>query len=196
MRQAISLLGGAIVVTALIAACPGPAQSDRTKSKSAEEEHLPGIKENAPLEIELWGGIRDLYKIAVPLPLGPEKLAAEVQQVASRDFTLSSMFEVINPKSYLADLTAEGMSIDKDPWVQVGAQGVTKCRVTAAGSEIALECKLFEVARGDKAVLRERYTTSKDKVSQAVHKWVNRVIGHFTNEEGVFGSQLLASFSQ
>jgi TolB protein len=193
MRQAISLLGIAIAVTVLIAAFPGAAQSDRTKSKSDEEENLPGLKENPPLTIELWGGIRDLYKIAVPRPLGPEKLATEIQQTASRDFTLSSMFEVLNPKSYLADLTAEGMSIDKDPWVQVGAQGVTKCRVTPAGGQVALECKLFEVARGERAVLQERYTAPKDKVSQAVHKWVNRVIGYFTGEEGVFGTKLLFS---
>ena len=158
-----------------------------------KEEKLPQMSENAPLEIEIWGGIRDLYKIAVPTPIGTGGLAKEVQSVASQDFKLSSLFEVLDPKSYIADIAAEGLSIQKDPWVQVGAQGVSKCRVTDASGQVKLECRLFEVARGDTPVLSKTFQGEKDKVRLLVHQWVNKVIGYFTGEDGVFGTQLLFS---
>ncbi len=166
------------------------ASSKQEGADAKADEPLPAMKDNAPLEVELWGGIRDLYRIAVPRPLGHGPTAALVQEVQAMDFKLSSLFEVLEEKSYLADLAAEGMSIDKDPWVQVGAQGVTKCQATAAGGQVELECRLFEVARGGKAVLAERYTGAEGDVRGLVHKWVNKVIGYFTGEDGVFGSQL------
>ncbi len=167
---------------------PDGAVSQDGKEKEIEER-LPTISENAPLEVDIWGGIRDLYKIAVPMPLGDSALANEAQSVQSQNFKLSSLFEVLDPKSYLADLNAEGMSIQKDPWIQIGAQGVSKCKVTGAAGQAKLECMLFEVARGETPVLR--HTFSGEKVTSLVHKWVNKVIGYFTGEDGVFGTQLL-----
>jgi TolB protein len=156
-----------------------------------EEENLPTMSENAPLEVEIWGGIRDLYKIAVPMPFGDSAAAAEVQRIESSDFKLSSLFEVLDPKSYLADSAAEGMSIQKDPWVQVGAQGVSKCRISSGGGRLKLECSLFETAREETPVLSETFAGDQDDLKGLVHKWVNKVIGYFTGQEGVFGTQLL-----
>jgi TolB protein len=171
-------------------ALPRGATSRQEGAGAKPEEALPQMRDNAPLEVELWGGIRDLYRIAVPRPLGHAATGALVQEVQALDFKLSSLFEVLEEKSYLADLAAEGLSIEKDPWVQVGAQGVTKCQATAAGGQVELECRLFEVARGGKAVLTERFTGAEGDVRGLVHKWVNKVIGYFTGEDGVFGSQL------
>ncbi len=193
MRNLKAIIGGLAVVSLVIALNPERAESRKKAKKAGEEEDLPGMSENKPLELELYGGIRDLYKIAVPLPLGKKGAASEVQQTQMTDLKLSSLFEVLEPKAYIADLSAEGMSIQKDPWVQVGAQGVTKCKVTEAGGQLKLECKLFEVARGDKAVLSKTFTGKKDGLKLLVHKWVNKVIGHFTGEEGVFGTRLLFS---
>ncbi len=192
MKGALSLLVCMGILICSIGMLPRNAVSNDENDEAAEEP-LPTLKENAPLEIELWGGIRDLYKIAAPLPLGQEATAREVQQTQITDFKLSSLFEVISPKSYLADLAAEGMSIDKDPWVQVGAQGVSKCRITKAGNRLKLDFKLFEVARGGKAVLSKSFSGSKDGVKSMVHKWINQVIGYYTGEPGVFGTRLLFS---
>ena len=192
MRKIVDVFVIALLVGASTALLPPPrATSERNQQE--EEERLPIMSENAPLEVEIWGGIRDLYKIAVPRPLGDSNLANEVQAVASKDLKLSSLFEVLDPRSYLADIVAEGMSIDKDPWVQIGAQGVSKCRVGKAGGQVQLECKLFEVARGGQPVLSQTYRGAEDGMTTMVHKWVNKVIGYFTGEDGVFGTQLLFS---
>ncbi len=191
MKQLFSIVSVMVMLVASIGLIPDEAESQ--KEKKDEEERLPKMSENAPLEIEIWGGIRDLYKIAVPRPLGPSGPAAEVQAIQSNDLKLSSLFEVLDPKSFLADLTAEGMGIQKDPWVQVGAQGVSKCKVTNAGGQIKLECKLYEVGRGEKPVLSKTFTGKKDGIRGLVHDWVNKIIGYFTGEDGVFGTQLLFS---
>lgn len=193
MRSLFSAWAMVLVVVSLFAILPGPVRSEKKSDKAQQEEALPTIAQNAPLEVEVWGGIRDLYKIAVPKPLGNADSAAKIQEIETNDFRLSSLFEVLDPKSYLADLAAEGMSIDKDPWVQVGAQGVSKCQVSGASDTIKLDCKLFEVAKGGQAVLSEVQAGPADGLKGMVHKWVNKVIGYYTGEEGVFGTSLLFS---
>ena len=189
-RVSMVVLAAALAIAALAGLSPRPAASQQGAPAGKDEAPLPAVADNAPLEVSLWGGIRDLYKIAVPRPLGADAATAEVQSIQVNDFKVSSLFEVLDEKSFIADLAAEGMSIDKDPWVQVGAQGVTKCRVATVGDKVQLEFKLFEVPRGDKAVLERTYTGGADDVRSLVHEWVNEVIGYFTGEKGVFGTRL------
>ena len=191
-RVLMMLAASAVAAWAVTAFEPGAAVSQQGAAQK-DDVPLPAVADNAPLEVELWGGIRDLYKIAVPKPLGHEPSAAEVQSVQVNDFKLSSLFEVLDEKSYIADLAAEGMSIDKDPWVQVGAQGVSKCQVKKPGDKIELQCRLFEVPRGGTPVLDKTYTGGGEELRSLVHEWVNEVIGYFTGEKGVFGTRLAFS---
>ena len=187
LLKSATVFGMAALLAGLL---PGQAVSQAQEEKK-DEEKLPQMSENAPLEVEIWGGIRDLYKIAVPTPLGDSALATEVQDIESQDLKVSSLFDVLDPKSYIANPAAEGMSIMKDPWVQIGAQGVSKCRVSGGSGQVKLECSLFETARGGTAVLSKSFTGARDDIKGMVHKWINKVIGYFTGEDGVFGTQLL-----
>ena len=189
MNISVRLLGIPVLLT-IVMALPQVLVSQTDNAKKDKEEALPIISENAPLEVEIWGGIRDLYSIAVPKPLGVANVATEVKDIQENDFRLSSLFKVLDSRSFLADLNAEGMSIDKDPWVQVGAQGVSKCTVTKAGDTVSLSFALFEVARGGTSVLTKTYSGSAGDVRGMVHKWVNEVIRHFTGEPGAFGTRL------
>ena len=191
MKKMIPMLCASVILLALAAVAPRNAESGKD-TKETTEEKLPQMTKNAALELEMWGGIRDLYKLAVPKPIGSDSVADEIQKIQSNDLKISSLFEVVNPKSYLASASAEGDSIDKDAWVQVGAQGVSKCKVTEAGGQIRLEFKLFEVAR-NKLVLNKEFNTSKSGLKKAVHSWVNKIIGFYTGQDGVFGTRLLFS---
>ncbi|MBW2277660.1 MAG: PD40 domain-containing protein [Deltaproteobacteria bacterium] len=193
MRHLIGIGGSLVLVAVVLTALAPSAESQKASVEAKDEDPLPAMGDNEPLEIEIWGGIRDLYQIAVPKPLGHGESAAEVQEIQANDFKLSSLFKVLDHKSYLADLAAEGMTIEKDPWVQVGAQGVTKCKVHKAQDRVELECKLFEVARGGKAVLTHKDSGSSKELRSMVHGWVNKVIGYFTGTDGVFGTRLLFS---
>ncbi|MBN2343158.1 MAG: PD40 domain-containing protein [Deltaproteobacteria bacterium] len=188
-QYSLQIIGFSLLLTIAVG-LPQAVISENDKEKKNEEEALPAMDENAPLEVDIWGGIRDLYSIAVPTPLGAADVAKEVKEVQETDYVLSSLFKVLDSKSFLADLDAEGMNIDKDPWVQVGAQGVTKCTVTKAGESVSLSFALFEVARGTTPVLKKTYKGTAGEVRGMVHQWVNEVIKHFTGEPGAFGTRL------
>lgn len=150
-----------------------------------------GVTDEGAIAIDVYGGVRDLYKIAVPLPRGLQGPALTVQSVASRDLELSSLFKVLDPRSFLADPDQPGF--DADAWRAVGAQGVIQGEVSKAGAKVRLELKLHETARGQAPVLARNYTGSEDDVRPMVHQFVNEVINYFTGEPGVFGSRILFS---
>ena len=80
MRQVLAIICGVLVLAIGMAIVPEVAESRNDKKKDSEEP-LPTMSENQPLEVEIWGGIRDLYKIAVPKPLGSSAKALEIQSV-------------------------------------------------------------------------------------------------------------------
>ncbi|MBN2804605.1 MAG: PD40 domain-containing protein [Deltaproteobacteria bacterium] len=191
MKKKFLYIIGMLVVFSAIVYLPQLAVSD--DKKASEDEPLPRVEQNAPLEVDIWGGIRDLYSIAVPMPIGNSEMSKSVKEIQENDFMLSSLFKVLESKSFIADLTAEGMTIEKDPWVQVGAQGVVKCKTSVSSDNVTLDCVLFEVASGTSPVLSKSYNGAKSEIRSLVHKWVNDVIKYFTGEPGAFGTSLVFS---
>jgi TolB protein len=137
---------------------------------------------------------KGLYPIAVPVPIDGDpavsQLATDVQKF---DLSVSSWFKVLDPKSFLADLRKEGMSIEPKQWQDVGAFGVVKTRATVAGGMATLEFKLYEVDKGAVAVLEKQYRGPVGDVRKMVHKWCNEVVAYYTGEPGFFGSQVTFS---
>ena len=78
------------------------------------------------------GGTRTLFKIALPTLLGDAGTSTSVVETESRDFALSSLFQVLDPQSFTANLAAEGTGIDPASWRNVGAEGVVKGSRVAA----------------------------------------------------------------
>jgi TolB protein len=134
---------------------------------------------------------KGLYPIAVPMPVtGDPTLAQLVTQVQSFDLDVSSWFRVLDPKSFLADLRGEGMTIEPARWKNVGAYGVIKTSVTVSGGNATLEFKLFEVEKGAQPVLERRYSGPVRDARKLVHRWCNEVVRYFTGEPGFFGTQM------
>ena len=126
------------------------------------------------------------YPIAVPeSPEGDTAAAKEIAAVASNDLTLSSSFKVIDPKSFLADLKSESLTIEPQKWSDVGAYGVMKYKATSD----SVEFRLYEVSKGTTSVLTKIYPR-KGEVRQLTHKWCNEVVKYYTNEAGFFGSKI------
>jgi len=140
---------------------------------------------------------RGLYPMAVPLPpTGDAALSQLVTDVQTFDLNVSSWFKVLDPKSFLADLRSEDMSINPQSWANVGAFGVIKSKVTVSGNTATLEFKLYEVDKGAVPVLEKQYFGSVADTRKNVHKWCNEVVQHFTGEPGFFGSQVTFSNSK
>ncbi len=169
-----------------------PATADPPAASSAAA--LPNHDPNAGVtQVFVSGGTRALFKIAVAPITGDPAVAATVSDTASRDFTLSSLFQVLDPKGFTANLAKEGMSIDPASWRNVGAEGVIKGSSVPRGANVHLELKLFVVSRGAESVLKKEYDVAPGAVRGAVHQFVNEVIRWFTSIPGSFGTRLVFS---
>jgi len=142
---------------------------------------------------------KGMYPIAVPLPqTGDPALAQLVTEVQTFDLNVSSWFKVLDPKSFLADLKSEDMSIDPQKWANVGAFGVIKTKVSVSGNTATLEFKLYEVDKGAAPVLEKQYFGAVADARKNVHKWCNDVVKYLTGDRdpGFFGSQMTFSNSK
>src|ERR1700753_2766190 len=90
------------------------------RAQGSDEQPLPGR-----VVIDVDSPERALYRIAIPNLLGSAS-AADGGDVLRNDLTLSSLFQVLDPRSFIANASAEGLGISKQAWSSVGAQGIVK----------------------------------------------------------------------
>lgn len=173
---------------------PAVAQSSDASAAAPATSALPSATNNgAVTTVVVQGGSRSLFKIAVTPPIGDGAVANQVVETASRDFTLSSMFQVLDPKSFTANLAQEGASIEPSSWRNVGAEGVVKGIVSPRGNNLHLELRLYVVSRGSDPVLKKEYDVAASAVRGAVHQFDNEVVKYFTGTAGGFGGRLVFS---
>ena len=142
--------------------------------------------------IDVSGAKRGDYPIAIPLAVDSDGGAAqEAMDVASFDMSVAGFFKVLDPKSFLADLKAEGLGIDPPKWKDVGAYGVMKFKVTVSGDDVTLDARLYEVSKGTDARLTKQYQGKRSDLRRLVHAWCNDVYFYYTKEPGFFGSQIV-----
>ncbi|HLK89784.1 MAG TPA: hypothetical protein VKZ18_07815, partial [Polyangia bacterium] len=160
----LSLLTAVAVVIATPAFAQPPAGSD---------EDLPAVQiSNAGVE---------MLKLALPKAEGD---GGEATATMSRDMDITGLFQLLDPASFPAQLSSEGLGFSSALWSQVGAQAVIKMKVSGG----ALEGRLYIVARGDAAVFSRSYRAAD--VRDAVHLFANDVVKSFTGQPGVFGSRI------
>jgi TolB protein len=131
---------------------------------------------------------RDLFRLALPNAIGDAALAREALDIQRASLDIMGLFRLLDPNSFPPDLQREGLGFSSALWSQVGAQGVAKLNVTRTGGGVTLEGRLYQVGRGDAAVLSRTYSGSE--VRGLVHRWVNDVIEQFTGQKGPFGSRI------
>ncbi len=152
----------------------------RAADVTADTEDLPRIAITDPN--------RDLFRLALPGAVGDADLAAAATDIERRDLDLVGLFRVLNPESFPDSLIKEGLGFSSEMWSQVGAQGVAKLRTTRDPSGVVLEGRLYQIGRGEAAVLTKTYRGPE--MRPLVHMWANDVIAQFTGMRGVFGSRI------
>jgi len=145
------------------------------------------------VRFKIQAGGRDQLKLAMPLPIGDGGAALNLQTVVGNDLALSGFFKILDPKAFLANLAAEGLTIHAQDWKNVGAEGVIKARATPYGNDIKIEMKLYEVAKGDNPVLEREYKGPMVKVRQFAHAWAAEVVKYFTGEDSFFTTKMAFS---
>jgi TolB protein len=146
---------------------------------------------NGPVVIDVTQPQRSLYPIAIPMAVDSDAATATtVAEVAAFDLGVAGWFKVLDARSFLADLSAEGLSIDPKKWKEVGAYGVIKYRALSSGRRLILKFMLYEVEKGARPVLEKSYTGTSEDVRKLSHQWCNEVVKYYTGEPGFFGSKI------
>lgn len=152
-------------------------------------------KKDEVTQVVVSGGTRSLFKVAVAPVLGDSGVSATMVDTMSKDLALSSFFQVLDPKSFTANLEREGMGIDPSSWRNIGAEGVIKGSSQLRGGSVHLELRLYVVSRGGEAVLKKEFDVASAAARTSAHQFVNEVIKWFTGTAGSFGTRLVYSAS-
>lgn len=138
--------------------------------------------------IELSNPRRSLHPMAIPKAVsGDTGLVAQVDKTASFDMKVSGLFRLVEPRLYRL-VKDQGLAIDANAWKKVGAFGVMKYKVVKRGDKVALDTRLYEVGKGDQAVLSRTYQGAD--IRTLTHMWCNDVVEYYTGEKGFFGSKI------
>ncbi len=136
------------------------------------------------------------YPIAVPAfkDLGGAKdVAARARDVLVSDLSITGIFKLLDPRSFIADQRHEGLSvatINFNDWINVGAEGLVKVGVLKKGKKVVLDCHLFDVATGKEA-LSKRLEGNARALRRLVHTFADSVVRHFTGQPSVFFTKIV-----
>lgn len=158
-------------------------------ARGQETQQEPPLPTSTPV-IDVTSPEQALYRIAVPDLAGTPGLGSQGAGVLRNDFALVSLFKVLDPASFVADLKAEGMTIQPASWQSVGAQGVVKGDVRQVGSRISVDMYFYELARGAAPTLKKHYEGTPSDLRTHMHDFANQVVKLLTGEAGAFGSRL------
>jgi TolB protein len=136
-----------------------------------------------------------------PLPIavaqfqgeGSDARAAGVTEVVRGDLGLSGLFDVLDPRGFLAD-PSEGWAaptIRFARWSDVGAEGLVKARMRQVGDELEAELHLYEVRAG-REVLVKRLSAAASDPRALGHRISDEIVRYYTREPGVFSTKLVA----
>jgi TolB protein len=167
-----------LALAALLAAVPGlAAAQERPTIVVGSPDFQP-----LPLAITAFQGDGDT-----------RSAAAEATEVVRSDLVLSGLFDVLDPRGFLAD-ASEGFaatSIRFSRWADVGADGLVKARVERAGVELVGEVHLYEVRAG-REVLTKRVRAAGSEARALAHRMADEIVRYYTREPGVFATKIAA----
>ena len=121
------------------------------------------------------------------------RLGRETAEVVRGDLALSGLFEVLDPKGFLADPT-EGFtasSIRFTRWADVGAEGLVRARVKRDGTDQVAELHVYEVRAG-RETLNQLVRAPAASPRLLGHRIADEIVRLYTRERGVFSTQIAA----
>ena len=126
---------------------------------------------------------------------GAQAEADEMLAVVRGDLALSGLFQLLDPKGFLADPSegVTGPTIKFSRWADIGADGLVKALVRRTPNEIVAEFHLFEV-RAFREVLYPTYKAppTSSAARLIAHHFADDVVQYYTREPGVFRTRILA----
>src|SRR5512142_470755 len=166
-------------VCGLVAAPPRAraAQAERARIVISNPDFRP-----LPIAIQAFQGEADA-----------KAAAAEATAVVRSDLTISGLFDVLDPKSFLADPN-EGLAVAAVAfrrWADVGADGLVKAVLRSEGAELVGELHLYEGRAGREALARTLRVPA-GRARMLGHRMADEIVRFYTHEPGAFSTRIAA----
>lgn len=136
------------------------------------------------------------YPIAVPDFRVPPNSAGDVQrdallltQVLRKDLELSSVFKVLDPKSFIDTDGLVLAQVKWEDWLNVGADGLVKAMVRPSGDELSVEVHAYQVA-AQREGLNKTFKGNKGDLRRLAHQIADEVYRYYTQEPGIFQTRI------
>jgi TolB protein len=131
----------------------------------------------------------------LPIAIAPfqGEVAGVVGEVVRNDLALSGLFDVLDPRGFLAD-AAEGFAaptIRFARWADVGADALAKARIRRIGAGLEGELHLYEVRAGREVLVKTLRAPAANPRALG-HRFADEIVRHYTREPGVFSTQVVA----
>ena len=141
------------------------------------------------------------FPVAVPQLCDPRavsgsgtasEVASQIPKVVARDLQISGLFKVLNPATFVETpgkcLAPEEVAYTD--WSVIGAEGLVRGEVRTEGDRIKVQLFLHDVQQ-KRVVIGKGYEADKNEFRKIAHRFANEIVGHFTGEKGVFGTQIV-----
>lgn len=135
---------------------------------------------------------RPLPFAVAPFSADPASRAAadEIAEIVRADLRISGLFQVLDPKSFLAP-PGEGHTQDVIAfarWRDVGAEGLVKGLVRPSANGVTGDFRLFDVGAGRELIGREMNGPPRS----VGHLLADEIVKFYTGERGIFGTKIAA----
>jgi TolB protein len=147
----------------------------------------------AEVHIDLTHGQMQPLPIALP-PFGGDggnaQLGHQVTGVVSNDLQSSALFQPLDPKSFIQDVSA-GQAPDFGAWRQINAQAlVTGLVQTQPDGKARVEFRLWDVFAGQQ-LAGFAYTTTQQNWRRIAHIIADEIYKRITGEDGYFDTRIV-----
>lgn len=133
------------------------------------------------------------YKAAVQRFQGDEEQATKLRDAIGRGLEYSSLFALISPQAFLgSDVSGAldgGPPIVCPDWTQVGADALVEGAISGRGSQLAIEFRVWDVARCQK-LERRRFQGTTAEVDLIGRKIADAIVKAFTGRAGVSATEI------
>ncbi|HVP28607.1 MAG TPA: Tol-Pal system beta propeller repeat protein TolB [Myxococcota bacterium] len=150
-------------------------------------------QEENPTVVVTPSGEATRYKAAVQRFAGDAELALKLRQAIGEGLEFSSLFQIVNPQAFLgSDVSGPldgGPPVVCPDWSQIGADALVEGVVVGRGETLAVEFRVWDVARCQK-LERKRFSGKSGDLVFLGHKVADAVVAAFTGKPGVSATEV------
>jgi len=126
------------------------------------------------------------------------QLAREMGEALAGDLDYSGVFRPLDPKGFLEDPQAMGMTageIQFPVWQRLGADYLVRAMYQVHGSSLRMEARLFHVVNGQ-MILGKIYESDARHWRAIVHRFADEILLALTGDRGVFDTKIAFTQAQ